>query len=217
MAVASAVPEDPQDAVTLVSSHASADAEIQPDRGAHVANGPGVEVVTGYHGTSRQSADVILRTGDFIASRSPYEWLGDGIYFFQDGPLVALDWARQKYGADAVVLRSRIQLVDCIDLVDVAWWDTLTAVYDHVLERYAVAARRRPRQGGLAHGIDCEAVNVMCQQLEQAGFTPRSVRSGFIEGVPIRQNSAFFTRSHIQVCVRDQSVIESTQIHEVSR
>jgi len=39
----------------------------------------------GYHGTSQAVAQVILRDG-FVVSRNVYEWLGDGVYFFQDSP-----------------------------------------------------------------------------------------------------------------------------------
>ena len=44
--------------------------------------------VYGFHGTSIDAAEVILREG-FRPSRNAYDWLGDGIYFFQDAPLRA--------------------------------------------------------------------------------------------------------------------------------
>ena len=37
--------------------------------------------VIGYHGTSKSRAAKIVSEG-FKISKNPYDWLGDGIYFF---------------------------------------------------------------------------------------------------------------------------------------
>jgi hypothetical protein len=49
-------------------------------------------IVYGYHGTSRTKAANILKQG-FLASDNDYDWLGTGIYFFQDAPIRATQWA----------------------------------------------------------------------------------------------------------------------------
>ena len=63
----------------------------------------------GFHGTSTGAAQRILSTA-FEASRNDYDWLGDGVYFFQDAPARALEWARQRFGEDAAVLGAEIDL-----------------------------------------------------------------------------------------------------------
>jgi hypothetical protein len=50
--------------------------------------------VYGYHGTSQTKALSILDRG-FRASDNDYDWLGTGIYFFQDAPLRAKQWATE--------------------------------------------------------------------------------------------------------------------------
>jgi len=40
-------------------------------------------IVTGYHGTLKAYVDAITTKG-FNISTNPWEWLGDGIYFWQD-------------------------------------------------------------------------------------------------------------------------------------
>ena len=42
--------------------------------------------VTGYHGTTRRFAEKILRD-DFVASVNEWDWLGHGVYFWQDAPM----------------------------------------------------------------------------------------------------------------------------------
>jgi hypothetical protein len=49
--------------------------------------------VLGYHGTSRENAIRILNNG-FRVSSNDYDWLGEGVYFFQDAPMRALQWAK---------------------------------------------------------------------------------------------------------------------------
>ena len=41
--------------------------------------------VYGYHGTTKDVALEIKRNG-FRASENAYDWLGDGVYFWQDAP-----------------------------------------------------------------------------------------------------------------------------------
>ncbi len=54
-------------------------------------------VFTGYHATSRDRAEAIMRR-NFKKSKSG--WLGEGVYFFEDNPKLAVEWARYKYRND---------------------------------------------------------------------------------------------------------------------
>ncbi|MGB5637309.1 MAG: hypothetical protein WBM44_25005 [Waterburya sp.] len=52
--------------------------------------------VYGYHGTSLSAAQKIIEQG-FNFSINDYDWLGTGVYFFQDAPLRASSWASFRY------------------------------------------------------------------------------------------------------------------------
>jgi hypothetical protein len=65
--------------------------------------------VFGYHGTSRQKANAILSQG-FRVSDNDYDWLGEGVYFFQDAPYRAMQWATQQHPQNPAVIRAVIQL-----------------------------------------------------------------------------------------------------------
>jgi hypothetical protein len=58
-------------------------------------------LVHGYHGTSVENAESISSEG-FRVSRNDYDWLGKGIYFWQDAPERALSWAQQQHQNPAV-------------------------------------------------------------------------------------------------------------------
>jgi hypothetical protein len=76
---------------------------------------PSIQVF-GYHGTSREKANTILSEG-FRVSDNDYDWLGEGVYFFQDAPYRAMQWATQQHPQHPAVIRATIQLDNCIDLI----------------------------------------------------------------------------------------------------
>ena len=84
-------------------------------------------VVVGYHGCGAAVAEKVLAgKARLTLSTNPYDWLGEGIYFWEHGPRRAYEWARQqamlgtaKVGNPAV-LAARIDLGVCLDLLDTA-------------------------------------------------------------------------------------------------
>lgn len=157
---------------------------------------------TGFHGTTKQAAQLILN-GNFIPSRNPYDWLGDGVYFFQDAPGRAWEWARENHGSEAAVVGAELHLVDCIDMLDSMWTNFMTLAYDSFLEYYKLAGFDLPTQTRGAHRLDREVINYAIGVLAERGIIIRCVRSAFEEGHPVYPDSAFHNRSHIQIAIRD--------------
>jgi len=166
--------------------------------------------VVGYHGTSGAAAARILESG-FTVSRNEWDWLGDGVYFFQDAPIRAREWALRFHPDDPAVLRSDIRLEDCMDLLDIRWTQVLAEAYDHFLRLWKTTGLPLPAQRGGAHRLDRSVINYMVATLATEGTTIRAVRGAFAEGEPIFPDSAIFARAHIQIAVRDTSLIESVQ------
>lgn len=54
---------------------------------------------------------------------------------------------------------------------------------------------------------DCAVINWYCERAAQEGLQVRSVRAIFEEGDPIFEASAIRTLSHVQIAVREPSVI----------
>lgn len=163
----------------------------------------------GYHGTSVGAARRILSSG-FRSSRNTYDWLGDGIYFFQDAPLRAAEWARARFGADAAVVGAEIDLDGCIDLLDIAWERIIGRGFTRFAEHLASAGRALPRQTAGAHRLDRYVLNYVAEGLTADGNTVRSVRAVFPEGTPLFPGSALLRRAHVQIAVRDPVAILAT-------
>ncbi|HEX6042509.1 MAG TPA: hypothetical protein VFZ20_31010 [Longimicrobium sp.] len=160
----------------------------------------------GYHGTSDAAARRILSSG-FEISRNDYDWLGDGAYFFQDAPMRALEWARQRYGDHAAVIGAEIDLRNCVDLIDAKWHEVVRESYTDLVSRLQASAQPLPRQTHGAHRLDREVINRMTAVLESRGVLVRVVRAAFAEGDPLFPGSALWSQSHIQVAVRDPAAI----------
>jgi hypothetical protein len=161
--------------------------------------------VLGYHGTSRSGLEGILANG-FIASANEYDWLGSGIYFFQDAPHRAEHWAHQMHDEPGVV-RAEISLEGCLDLLDIAWFSFLNEAHDLYVARAKRLGLPLPRQTTGAHRLDCAVIDYAVDLLRAAGTVISSVRGAFGEGRSAFPNSALLDLSHVQIAVRDPSVI----------
>ena len=162
----------------------------------------------GFHGTTRRAAEAILRDG-FKQSRNPFDWLGDGVYFFQESRTRAQMWAEEHAkGGEWAVIEADIDLDSCMDLLERPWSELLAEAHDAVVAQHRRAGLRLPKQEGLAHGMDRLVINYAVGVLEDRGFHVASVRAAFQEGSPAFPGSALFSLSHVQIAVSDASAID---------
>ncbi len=165
--------------------------------------------VHGYHGTSIQAATSILQQG-FRGSRNSYDWLGDGVYFWQDAPARAWQWASAKWGPQAAVVGSLLSLDDCLDLLDIRWDQPLAIAYQSLVVQLQQQQLALPTQSPGAHRMDRAVINYAIRLLGHQGVPIGAVRSAFREGTPIYPSSYLYTRSHVQIAIRDLSLIRQS-------
>ena len=158
--------------------------------------------VAGFHGTTRRSADEILENG-FRLSQNPYDWLGDGVYFFQDGLERAWEWAIEYHGEEAAVIGAEILLVNCLDMLDTKWTKIMTQIYDQFLGKFKQSGMSLPSQTSGAHRLDREVINYAVGVIAERGINISCVRGAFAEGHPVYPDSAFYHHAHVQIAVRD--------------
>ena len=176
--------------------------------------------VYGYHGTSKRSAQEIIDRG-FNLSTNDYDWLGTGVYFFQDAPVRALAWASERYPDSPAVIKSELVLENCIDLLDIAWNPIIRETYEMFVLEYKKANIPLPRQNSQkskAHRLDCAFFNYIVEKVfASRDLTIDSVRAVFNEGDRVYPSSAIFDRSHIQILIRDLSLIKKSYLIEEDR
>ncbi|HEX4104046.1 MAG TPA: hypothetical protein VHZ04_01025 [Candidatus Paceibacterota bacterium] len=181
--------------------------------------------VLGYHGTSEESATAILEPGEknaerFLFSEKDTDWLGRGVYFFQDAPFRAREWPKVRISPpvrteNPVVLCAEIDLNDCLDLIDIEAAEIIARRYVVLEERYQKAGKSLPLNKGGKHDFDCVLINSVVDQLEAEGRRVSAVRATFIEGKPIVPGSQLYSHAHVQIVVRPYrtEVIKSIQLY----
>lgn len=161
----------------------------------------------GFHGTSHAAVPHLL-AGEIEQSDHRYEWLGTGFYLWQDSPWRAKEWALEQHDDGAAVVAVRISLDGCLDLLNPQWQELLAAAdAQFVVECLAAGEEVPVNRGSGYRARDCATINWFCDRAAEHGQQARSVRAIFEEGEPIFEASAIRTQSHIQIAVRDPSVI----------
>ena len=127
----------------------------------------------GYHGTRLEYAQKILNE-DFRPSENSWEWLGHGVYFWQDAPERALAWAtewhgRAGYKGPIAVVAARIQLFDFVDLLDQAGMKLVKNFASEFVDKLLDDDRGLVNNYPI-HRLDCELFNSMATVLLSKGI-----------------------------------------------
>lgn len=177
--------------------------------------------VIGYHGCDRSVRDRILLGKEKLRlSSNDYDWLGKGIYFWEQGPERARDWAvqlqRRGLIAKPSVLGAHINLGNCFDLLDVHHTRILKEAFLEFDRAMKSAGQPVPSNEPLGfhdsdrllRRLDCAMINWTLDQMESAGARPwDSVRGVFQEGGAVFPESLILEKSHIQIAVRNPACI----------
>ncbi len=179
--------------------------------------------VFAFHGCDRRLRDAVL-TGKkkLNASLNAYDWLGSGIYFWEHGPMRALEWAIQqskRKGSqikEPAVVGAIIQLGNCFDLLDVKFTQMLSEAADSLIQAMKLQGITLPTNQSvglhdydwLRRERDCIVLNNVIPDLESRKRTTyHSVRGVFQEGAPAFDGAGIKLKSHIQLAVRDPRAI----------
>ena len=180
--------------------------------------------IIGYHGCDKAVAERVLAGKAWLqSSTNPYDWLGEGVYFWEHGPQRAYEWAIQQRRLDGAnistpsVLAAKINLGVCLDLLDTAntrllgsWYAKFRAFMRQSgipipKNRDAAGSRRGDR---LLRFRDCAVIDYALSRmarLERISY--QTARGVFLEGGPAFPGSEIALKSHIQVAVRDRRCI----------
>lgn len=170
--------------------------------------------VFGYHGCDaglvRQLA---AGEADLFQSESEFEWLGHGIYFWEDSPDRALRWAKEKMAAGThkitrpAVIGAIIDLGNCLNLVDSRFIALVKEAYETYRETMVQTGRKMPvNRGFAARALDCAVIESLHKSRSKNPF--QTVRSFFLEGRPVYEGAGFRELDHVQICVRDAARIK---------
>ncbi|AVS88059.1 hypothetical protein C8238_07220 [Paracidovorax avenae] len=177
--------------------------------------------VLGFHGTDVETVKKVLCNPKehLTASENDYDWLGSGIYFWENDPERALQFAKErmkwkKIRKKAAVIGAVIDLGLCLNLFDQSALSELKAAYDDFeFDMFLLDAPMPVNEGGkdrLFRRLDCAVIEHVHRLRKSSQSTPeyQTVRSGFHEGGEVYAGSGFQTKNHIQIAVRNRSCIK---------
>lgn len=176
--------------------------------------------VLGFHGCDARVGEGILsgKTPHLLPSEKKYDWLGQGIYFWEGNPSRALAWARQRKSEGKIkkpfVLGAIIDLRHCLDLFDHDAIAMVQKAHTELVQDFARSGLPLPENRGntpdmAARMLDCAVLNALHQYREDRQEPEYdSVRAPFLEGAPAYPTAGFRSENHIQLCIRNVECIK---------
>jgi hypothetical protein len=173
-------------------------------------------MVVAYHGCDAGTAERLLLGDPFKPSENDYDWLGNGIYFWEYGSDRALQFAREQMARgrarEPVHVGALIQLGNCFDLLDTRFTRNLLIGYESWVETSRAEGLSLPQNAGPAPDhklryLDRAVLNWYLGLCEREGRRYDTVRCAFFEGRPVYPGAGIFEQTHIQLAIRNPSCI----------
>lgn len=200
--------------------------------------GAGGTTILGYHGCDRRVGERLLSGEPFNPSARRHDWLGQGIYFWENDPLRALEWAEEskvrRKIKDPFVVGAVIAMGKCLDLTTRDDLRLLAEAYHGFQGATQMLGLEMPENepapsegdGGenLLRYLDCAVINHMHDELELESaeaqgvtdaptVTPfTTVRGLFVEGEAAYPGGGFYSKTHGQIAVCDPLAIRGVFI-----
>ena len=186
-------------------------------------------LVLGFHGCERETAKRLLavagETEHLKPSTNDYDWLGEGIYFWENDPFRAKEfaWERNTLSRDEpghirqpYVIGAVIDLGLCLNLTDRRALDEVSSAHRYLTSVFQELGLELPKNTGRdfkARKLDCLVIDTV-HWLRAAApdgipLPPYdTVRSPFPEGQPLYEGAGFQAKNHIQIAVRNMDCIK---------
>jgi hypothetical protein len=172
----------------------------------------------GYHGCDRNLAGrIVAGETELKPSENAWDWLGHGIYLWEDSPARALRWAEAEAGRAAskinspAVLGAVVDLGNCLNLADTEALSLVKNAHQTYLEACAASGFSPAENHGAdlqIRRLDCAVIETLHHLRQKEGEEPFDTARGFfLEGRPLYPAAGFRELDHVQICVRSSKQI----------
>lgn len=155
----------------------------------------------------------------FKPSQNDYDWLGEGMYFWENNKERAFEYAkesikRNKGQEKPAVVGAVLTLGYCFNLLEKHHLDALKETYEFLKESSLKLDIELPQNYGgddnLLRNLDCAVIQTHHALNEQFNNQQAfdSVRGVFQEGGPVYPGAGFREKSHIQIAIRNPNCIK---------
>jgi hypothetical protein len=179
--------------------------------------------VFGFHGLDEDVAmNILTQKDEFKQSTNDYDWLGNGIYFWENNYERAIQYAKEDSTRKdskikkPFVLGAIIDLGNCLDLLDQKYLDFLKLAYEKLESDLKEVGQTLPKNSPFGSSdfdfkkreLDCAVIRYAHQLAKDEGFPFDSVRAAFLEGEPLYDNAGFKQQNHIQIAILNPDCIK---------
>lgn len=182
--------------------------------------------VLGFHGCDESVGEKILAGKEHLkTSVNEYDWLGEGIYLWENSPRRALDWAEFVHAnpkffktkiTKPFVLGAIVDLGLCLDLTEAGSLMVVREAHDALIDFLKALKYPIPKnqQSGskdedlVKRHLDCAVINYV-HAINETAELPQydTVRGMFSEGTPLYPNGRIMAKTHVQIAVRHSRLI----------
>ena len=185
-------------------------------------------LIIGFHGCDLSTYEKVLYKHEGLrASHNSYDWLGNGIYFWENSIDRAEEWAKSYFDIyngqhpneepkKPAVIGVVLSLGHCLNLTDYGSSSILKNGYE--ILKYELSLLDKPlpvnrnvvgSKDLLLRELDCAVIERIHQYNREQGKRPYdSVRGVFIEGNPVYEDSGIMEKTHTQLCIINPNCIK---------
>ncbi|MEA3490973.1 MAG: hypothetical protein U9R27_03655 [Campylobacterota bacterium] len=191
--------------------------------------------ILGFHGCTQNVADILLGNDSptFKKSTNEYDWLGHGMYFWENDPHRAMSFIKEqviRVNADEkssiekkkeyeniTVVGAVIDLAHCLNLTEIASINRVKEIHTWYTEQALKNNLELPKNKDskdnhdlLFRNLDCAVIQFLHTiQDNSSELQPYdTVKGMFKEGDPLYEGAGFLDKTHIQICVRNEQCIK---------
>lgn len=182
-------------------------------------------LILAFHGCDKSVAsEVVQGNSNLNPSENDYDWLGNGIYFWEYNSFRAKEYAKKLYlnplntrGKIPIktpaVIGAVISLGKCLNLLESQSLKMVGKAYQALQIHSESKALALPQNTGgkdlKKRVLDCAVIETLHQMLDsESECYYDSVRGVFTEGDLLYPNAGFHKEDHIQICIRNPNCIK---------
>lgn len=181
-------------------------------------------LLVGFHGCDEAVCKAIIGGRKQLKmSNNSWDWLGDGMYFWQNNYQRAWDYANNPSGTSKIkkpaVLGAVFSLGHCLDLTDKQSLDLVKIAYDFYATSIRSQGKKMPlnsnpieapnSKDNIIRRLDCAVIKTVHNLIHQENLQPfDSVRALLPEGDELYDGAGFLDKTHIQIAIRNPNMIK---------
>lgn len=175
--------------------------------------------IIGFHSCDKEVGLKILNGKEQLRpSTNTWDWLGAGIYFWEQNPEKALEYSKkcaagkQKYNGQIktpFVIGAIIELGNCLNLVEPQSLRILKEAHKDLEKTYKMAEKILPTNKGANRKLDCAVIQSIHETNKRSNIKAYdTVRCPFHDDGELYANSNFSSGLHIEISVINESMIK---------